>query len=269
MVIDGTSHSFQPPNAGLRGKILHQLGHVHEWPASVTVELGEHYAAAVDEVDNTKNRNRGKKDSSRPKSVAKKQNEKKILTPEQPVSKPKDPKKPVTRQSAQSVAIPKSKLVKPGFDAIDRSLYQTSSRNKKSSGSSRQKVRPDSTKRVVFIHDSIKNVMKQRKIQLYPPPFTDNTQLYGVLDSDDERIKTMEIREPLEKGECVPMQDWQKTFYPSCNSMHEYNLAGLGQESGVDFDLFGTKGYWRNAWRVEAPGEHESQRDTVVLKTLK
>jgi hypothetical protein len=112
----------------------------------------------------------------------------------------------------------------------------------------------------------------RRKLQLYPPDFTDPTQLYGVLDSGDERVKMMERRPPLVQGECVPMQEWQTTFHPSCNQLHEsIDLARVGatpQHSGSELDLFGTKGYWRNAWKVDTFGPRQ-KTDTVVLKTLK
>jgi hypothetical protein len=47
--------------------------------------------------------------------------------------------------------------------------------------------------------------------------------------------------------------------------MHEVDMASRPAE--LELKLFGTKGYWRNAWRVDAytPEQH----DTLVLKTLK
>ena len=129
-----------------------------------------------------------------------------------------------------------------------------------------------SSPRVVLLESSIRHpASKHRELELYPADFTDNTQLYAVLDSSDERIKTMEHREPHANGECVSMQDWQTTFHPSCNGMHEVDLAGIGKHNGDDFNLFGTKGFWRNAWRVDSISGHSSlnERETVVLKTLK
>jgi hypothetical protein len=111
-----------------------------------------------------------------------------------------------------------------------------------------------------------------RVVELYPAEFTDNTQLYSVLDSSDERVATIEMREPYVQGECVPMQKWQTTFNPSCNGMHELDMSGMGdQRSEDDFKLFGTNGFWRNAWRYDSTGGHSilTDRDTVVLKTLK
>uniref|UniRef100_A0A7S1D763 Protein kinase domain-containing protein n=1 Tax=Cyclophora tenuis TaxID=216820 RepID=A0A7S1D763_CYCTE len=84
----------------------------------------------------------------------------------------------------------------------------------------------------------------------------------------------MEIREPLSQGECVPMQEWQTTYHPSCNGMHEVALDHMGTNnnlSGDDFTLFGTKGFWRNAWKVDVLGGKQlaKERETIVLKTLK
>lgn len=104
-----------------------------------------------------------------------------------------------------------------------------------------------------------------RTLKLFPADVTDNTQLYPILDSSDERLRLMEIREPYTTEECVPMQDWQTTSHPSCNEMHQLPLADLGVDDDMDFLLVGTKGYWRHAWRVN----FQDNADTVVLKTLK
>ncbi|KAL7581465.1 hypothetical protein ACA910_022040 [Epithemia clementina (nom. ined.)] len=105
-----------------------------------------------------------------------------------------------------------------------------------------------------------------RTIQLYPASYTDRTQLYGVLDSSDPRVRdSMERRYPLDDGECIPMKEWQTSFHPSCNDIHALGLERLGDATTpAQFHLFGTKGYWRNAWKVDA-----LSNDTVVLKTLK
>ena len=88
-------------------------------------------------------------------------------------------------------------------------------------------------------------------VQVFPAKFTDNTQYYGLADSDDERLSQMEMRQPYANEECVPMQDWQVTYHPSCNTMHETALESMGLHAEDDAHLFGTKGYWRNAWTFE------------------
>ena len=107
-----------------------------------------------------------------------------------------------------------------------------------------------------------------RNVKLNPADFTDNTQLYSILGSSDERLSHMERRDPYSQGECVPMQEWQTTFHPSCNGMHEIAIEKMGEEnSGSQVQLFGTKGFWRYAWRLDVQNVH--QQDTMVLKTLK
>mmetsp|Transcript_4204 Transcript_4204/g.9415 ORF Transcript_4204/g.9415 Transcript_4204/m.9415 type:complete len:668 (-) Transcript_4204:5-2008(-) len=49
--------------------------------------------------------------------------------------------------------------------------------------------------------------------------------------------------------ECVPMAEWQKTFHPTCNSLHEMDVSLLLHDSA--FSLVSSKGHWRNAWKVD------------------
>ena len=105
----------------------------------------------------------------------------------------------------------------------------------------------------------------QLYVDQYPSDFTDQTQLYSILDSGDERVKKMELRQPYTEGDCVPMSDWQTTFHPSCNAVHELGLAEIGGNLETSFDLFGKKGFWRNAWKVQM----NKGNDVFVLKTLK
>jgi hypothetical protein len=150
------------------------------------------------------------------------------------------------------------------FGSIDQDIYSEGIGTSVGTGS----------RRVVALNGATIENMKpnHRLIEQYPSDFTDNTQLYSILDSGDERIATMEMREPYEKGECVPMQEWQTTFNPSCNGMHELDMTGMGDNRNEDdFKLFGMNGFWRNAWRYDSTGGHSSltDRDTVVVKTLK
>lgn len=121
--------------------------------------------------------------------------------------------------------------------------------------------------RIAYLHDPqlSKDHPARRYVEQYPSDFTDQTQLYSVLDSGDERIKTMELRTPYVEGDCVPMSDWQTTFHPSCNAVHELGLAEIGGDPEKSFDLFGKKGFWRNAWKVQT----NKGNDVFVLKTLK
>lgn len=151
----------------------------------------------------------------------------------------------------------------PSFEFTDRDFYSSTPEHGTSAG-----------RRIVALHGlSNDNALPpSRLVQQYPAEITDNTQLYGILDSGDEHISTLEMRAPYVQGECVPMQEWQTTFNPSCNGMHELDMPGMGDDRNEDdFKLFGMNGFWRNAWRYDSTGEHGSvsERDTVVLKTLK
>lgn len=145
--------------------------------------------------------------------------------------------------------------VRQSFELQDSGMYRHAS-----SGDS---------KRIVTLGDGL-FTPAHRTVALYPAEFTDNTQFYGMYDSDDERLSHMEVRQPLEQGECVPMQEWQTTYHPFCNGVHELGMEYLG-DGGDDFMLFGTKGFWRNAWKVDLMGGHSSlkERESFVLKTLK
>ena len=64
----------------------------------------------------------------------------------------------------------------------------------------------------------------------------------------------------------------QFPYHPSCYIIHELGMEHMGEtKHDKRFSLFGTKGYWRNAWKVEALSHSISrkERETLVLKTLK
>lgn len=184
------------------------------------------------------------------------------------------PKNTVTAHDRLQMRIPPSLPLeeKPEFEFNDRKIY---SHSKRSEDTDESNFHP----RTVMLDAAVKKI--SRKIEIYPADFTDNTQLYGLLESEDERLNRMEIREPYSKGECVPMQEWQTAYQPSCNGMHELALQTLGQTSdtsrntgepeGLDATLFGTKGFWRYAWKlvIGRHDEREAEEDTIVFKNLK
>jgi hypothetical protein len=195
-----------------------------------------------------------------PKSKKDSKQKKERVPPQPKRTQPKKPSEPTeSSTTTQARNVPKFHTP-PGinkpiqkFDSQDPSLYSRHS---------------SKHRRVVAFDPSFQNSLpNHRKIKPHPADFTDNTQLYPILDSSDERLSRMEIREPYSDGECVPMQDWQTTFHPECNGMHELAIETLGEDNGDDVNLFGTKGFWRNAWKVDVHNVHE--RDTIVLKTLK
>lgn len=159
-----------------------------------------------------------------------------------------------------SVKLPPPVLKKnPSFESNDPNMYSTMF-----------SINSTGRRRVVALDPAINlaaSLPPPRKIKLYPADWTDNTQLYPILDSSDERLARMELREPYSDDECVPMQDWQTTFHPLCNGMHEISMESMGKNDGSDISLFGTKGFWRYAWRLDS--QNVEKLDTVVLKTLK
>lgn len=158
-----------------------------------------------------------------------------------------------------------SKSEKRTFAKMDRRMYGGATTN--SNGHPRTVSLDDSSAA------SSPPQSRTRTVKLYPADFSDNTQYYSLLDSEDEKLSKMEIRDPYSEGECVPMKEWQTTYNPSCNGMHEIGMDHLGLDGweGSDMAIFGSKGFWRNAWKVDFR-EHrqkDSAKETVVLKTLK
>ena len=112
-------------------------------------------------------------------------------------------------------------------------------------------------------------VIKSRHVISLHSNQTDPSQLYQFLDSSDEEdheiMQHMEMRPPEEEGSCVPMQDWQRKYYPTCNDLHE---VFIGDDKVWNTTLVGTKGYFRVAWKVERNRPYPSE-EAIVLKTLK
>jgi hypothetical protein len=220
-------------------------------------------------------------------------------------TKKKNTKGTVSPHRLQMHMPPSLSNLEPKFELVDPNLYyspsisQNDNNNNNKADDSTIKLHHQQSKsvpypRVMLLDPLLKRVT--RKIKAYPADFSDNTQLYGTLPSDDERLLLMEMRAPYSEGECVPMQEWQTSFHPSCNAMHELALQTIGTKSdnnngnnkdnnyntspkkfrkgeveGLSANLFGTGGFWRYAWKVDLD-HYDYQKettDTVVLKTLK
>jgi len=252
-----------PPAGGLRGSLVKTVGgnrHKHH-DHKKDDKKGDH---GKDDHGKHEKNDGHEKDVKKETATVKKEDDKKVA--EQKATKPSASSKPAKENAATSknlaIAVPTKKLkIKQSFNSVDHKMFDPDAKSKTESA------------RVMYLHDSIieKAGPISRHVQVYPSDFTDNTQLYGVLDSGDERLSKMELRDPYSDEHCVPMQDWQITFHPSCNGMHEMALDHMGDDVDNDFHLFGTKGFWRNAWKVDILGDnHRSEdRETVVLKTLK
>ena len=121
--------------------------------------------------------------------------------------------------------------------------------------------------RVIHLHagQGSSERQKKRRLDFDPTPFSDNTQLYGIRNSDDEAVSKMEILlTDDDDGECVS-EPWQRAYHPSCNGMHEFDLLH------VDYNvMWSFSGYWRNAWRVDLPSHNRAKEtETLILKSPK
>ena len=120
---------------------------------------------------------------------------------------------------------------------------------------------------------------RNRSVEQYPADYSDSTQTYPDLDSNDidsEDDYNMEMRVfPRHESDpnCVPMAEWQTTYHPTCSLLHEVDVAPAIQSS--DLSLLSSSGNWRLAWELwdrpqsgwsKVVGGHE---DSVVLKTFK
>jgi hypothetical protein len=119
---------------------------------------------------------------------------------------------------------------------------------------------------------------KLRTLYRTLPEFTDITQSYPYTDSADYD-GTMERRvfpQHDHDDKCVPMADWQSTFYPTCNEFHAFDTSEA--LSDRNFWMLSNKGYWRYAWEVvenrtkqwtdDSWGEY-SHDSSIVLRTFK
>lgn len=161
------------------------------------------------------------------------------------------------------------KRKKRGFPKLDSEFYASKNRHP---------IMHGGYPRLLNInHKVVDEPPPSREVELYPAEFSDNTQFYPVVDStDDPRAERMEMRKPYEDEECAPMADWQTTYNPSCNGMHELDVEnGYNEREGKDLLLFGTGGFWRNAWKLDLPNHNATaaapagSAQTFVLKTLK
>ena len=100
-------------------------------------------------------------------------------------------------------------------------------------------------------------------------PYTDSPDFEGITE---RRIFPQHDND----NKCVPMSDWQSTFYPTCNDFHALDAS----RALVDRDLWmiSDKGYWRYAWEVvenkmkqwtDKSWEKYAHDSSIVLRTFK
>jgi hypothetical protein len=79
-----------------------------------------------------------------------------------------------------------------------------------------------------------------------------------LLDSDD-----FSYRDPLYEGECVPMQKWQETSFPNCNTIHELDFYGKSRTD--EFEYWQHGGYNDIFWIDEKDKKEDPE---LIMKIL-
>lgn len=279
-----------PSAAGLRGKMVQGKWDDKPLPASSTTSKKKKpVPKKISPASAASNDKKNKETFADGEKKASPKQEKGSTTSTTTSSKPSTkggtaPKKPTVSSRLKMHLPPPLSLPEAKFEATDPNMYGAATSTKAKIDDADSKAPLEKHPRVFMLDPAVAKV--ERKIKIYPSDFTDNTQLYGILSSDDERLSHMEMRAPYSEGECVPMQDWQTTFHPYCNGMHELALETLGASNnnqneskdpfekllgGTDAQIFGIHGFWRYAWKLTMGHFTKSQpeQDTIVLKTLK
>lgn len=96
-----------------------------------------------------------------------------------------------------------------------------------------------------------------------------------MAQSETEDFSLYWPRERPYYEDCTPIMDWQTTFYPVCNMVHEFfplqdasywnNVSTAQQPHLPIFQLLSTAGSWRIVWKYNPP-LHLSE--SIVLKML-
>lgn len=100
--------------------------------------------------------------------------------------------------------------------------------------------------------------------------------IYHPMDSDEERERGKLIlpfdysedalvgkRDKFIDGDCIQMEEWQlHDGFPTCNSIHEYDMAYTNHLQREETIKFLANGYWRDVWMVK-----DWDTNPFVLKT--
>ena len=105
--------------------------------------------------------------------------------------------------------------------------------------------------------------------QLNPGDENDSNADNTASSQDVTHLLTSETAAWEPDQECVPMSDWQTTFKPTCNSLHEMDMPFLLNKEA--YSLVSNKGFWRNAWKVDMSVVENgmSPVSNIVIKSLK
>ena len=72
-------------------------------------------------------------------------------------------------------------------------------------------------------------------------------------------------RERTGNKSCVEMADWQKSAFPTCNNMHEIDMADDGHLTRIKWIASGGH---RDVWKITTSGS-TSAHESTVMKTLR
>jgi len=102
---------------------------------------------------------------------------------------------------------------------------------------------------------------KQRKLQ---PWIFYNTTYPGRIQDEPDMTRSQTVVYESDQN-CIPMAEWQSTFHPTCNSVHGIDVSNSLHQSA--FKLVSSKGFWRNAWRVNVTSDEVMGSEKVVTNT--
>ena len=116
------------------------------------------------------------------------------------------------------------------------------------------------------------------------------TVLYQELEQEEEADLVNPIKEAMVRkflDECVPMASWQTLAFPTCNALHEMDIATTSRpeeaailngsfQNDFEISLLSDQGSWRSVWKVQrdfgwsrSTAAASDSTETLVLKLLK
>ncbi len=110
--------------------------------------------------------------------------------------------------------------------------------------------------RLVYLDGRQDNFIEGNGVDLIDLP-TNNTDKVGDASEDGNEVQRSQTVVWDDDEHCVPMSEWQTTVHPSCNSLHELDIASLINDAALS--LVSSKGYWRNAWKVDLSTYEENE----------
>jgi hypothetical protein len=97
---------------------------------------------------------------------------------------------------------------------------------------------------------------------IFEPMSKAKTQLHIEDSKDYKKGKLLEF----ETDDCKAQYEWQKTSYPTCNTVYEFDLTQIfDSETGDPRAKLLANGFWRDVWGIR----EESSNTRRVLKTMR